>query len=204
MTTKAPAWATKQKAERVELKAARLAALYLLRDELGATPKTHLAEALGISRWTYDRLLASLPEVEINIRIVQDRIKQEIEMDTYYINEEMLGDTATEQDARRMVELLAARGYDVAYGHGYGQDEDAIPTAVWEECLDIISRGDADEARRIAVEAVEYADGEGYPVAGTTVVGIDDNGYWVSDNGEEVNGLTKEQAIEIIIENLTA
>src|SRR5690606_39434517 len=65
--SKAPRWATRQKAERVELKAARLAALYLLRDELGSTPKTHLAEALGISRWTYDRLLASLPAVDANI-----------------------------------------------------------------------------------------------------------------------------------------
>ena len=77
MPTKAPAWATKQKAERVELKAARLAALYLLRDELGATPKAHLAAALGISRWTYDRLLASLPDVEANLAAVRQAITDE-------------------------------------------------------------------------------------------------------------------------------
>lgn len=59
-------------------------------------------------------------------------------------------------------------------------------------------------ARKLAIESIEHADAEGQPVANTTVVGKDDNGYWVTDNGEEVNGLTKEQAIEIIVENLTA
>lgn len=59
-------------------------------------------------------------------------------------------------------------------------------------------------ARKLAIETIEYADAEGEPVADTTVVGKDANGYWVTDNGEEVNGLTKEQAIEIIVENLTA
>lgn len=60
----APPWA-KTQAERVETKAAHLAALYLLqRDgELPSVPKTQLADALGISRWTLDRYLASLPEV---------------------------------------------------------------------------------------------------------------------------------------------
>lgn len=60
----------------------------------------------------------------------------------------------------------------------------------------------AQEARKLAVETIEFADAEGQPVEYTTVVGIDENGYWVSDNGEAVNGLTKEQAIEIIVENL--
>ncbi len=89
MTTTAPAWATKQKAERVELKAARLAALYQMRDQLHGTPKTHLAEALGISRWTYDRLLASLPEVNENIRLIKIAIEQEIQpMTTQLYNAE--------------------------------------------------------------------------------------------------------------------
>jgi hypothetical protein len=60
------------------------------------------------------------------------------------------------------------------------------------------------KARKLATEAVEFADTEGYPVEDTTVVGKDDSGYWVTDNGEEVNGLSKAQAIEIIVENLTA
>jgi hypothetical protein len=34
-------------------------------------------------------------------------------MDVYYISDEMLGDGATEDDARRMVEILTERGYDV-------------------------------------------------------------------------------------------
>lgn len=59
-------------------------------------------------------------------------------------------------------------------------------------------------ARQLAIETIEHADAEGTPVADTTVVGIDANGYWVADNGEEVNSLTKLQAIEIIVENLTA
>lgn len=61
----------------------------------------------------------------------------------------------------------------------------------------------AAQARKLAIETIEHADEAGQPVADTTLVGKDANGYWVTDNGEEVNGLTKEQAIEIIIENLS-
>lgn len=61
------------------------------------------------------------------------------------------------------------------------------------------------KALQTAVFAVADADREGTPVADTTVVGIDENGkYWVTDNGEEVSDLTREQAIEIIVENLTS
>lgn len=62
----------------------------------------------------------------------------------------------------------------------------------------------ATAARKLAIETIEYADAEGQPVAETTVVGLTDGKYWVTDNGEEVDGLTKEQAIEIIVENLTS
>lgn len=70
---RAPRWA-KQDAERVETKAAHVAALYILRRDgnMPRVPKTQLAEALGISRWTLDRYLASLPEVE---RIVGDVLR---------------------------------------------------------------------------------------------------------------------------------
>lgn len=63
----------------------------------------------------------------------------------------------------------------------------------------------ATQARKLAVEAIELAGlgSEGEPVAQTTVVGKDEYGYWVTDNGEEVSGLSKEKAIEIIVENLT-
>ena len=37
-------------------------------------------------------------------------------MNTYCINEQMLGDAATAEQAKRMVELLTKRGYDVEYG----------------------------------------------------------------------------------------
>lgn len=60
-------------------------------------------------------------------------------MNTYYISEQMLGDDATEQDARRMVELLTERGYNVEYGDALGQDEATISDSDWSDALDIIS-----------------------------------------------------------------
>lgn len=60
-------------------------------------------------------------------------------MNTYYISEQMLGDEATEQDARRMVEILSAKGYDVEYGDTIGQEEDEIATQDWEAALDEVS-----------------------------------------------------------------
>lgn len=62
-------------------------------------------------------------------------------MNTYYISAEMLGDEATDDDARRMVKILEARGYDAEYGHPRSyQSDDDIATKDWEEGLDIISR----------------------------------------------------------------
>lgn len=60
---RAPAWARDTAAERVQHKAARIAALHLLADRLADVPKTELAAALGVSRWTLDRDLAARPEV---------------------------------------------------------------------------------------------------------------------------------------------
>lgn len=60
----------------------------------------------------------------------------------------------------------------------------------------------AAKARALAIETIAFASAEGQPVAETTVVGINESGYWVTDNGEEVSGLTKDGAIEIIVENL--
>lgn len=59
---------------------------------------------------------------------------------TYRIDEQMLGDEATVEDARRMVEILTERGYDVEYGHSTSQGEDTIANKDWEDGLDIISR----------------------------------------------------------------
>lgn len=64
---RAPRWARTTQAERVEHKAARIAALYLLSGELGGVPKTDLAAALGVSRWTLDRDLAALPDVAAHV-----------------------------------------------------------------------------------------------------------------------------------------
>jgi len=58
----------------------------------------------------------------------------------YYVEPEMLGDTATDANARRMVELLQERGVDAALGSPLQSDHDpdACPDAVWEQCLDVI------------------------------------------------------------------
>lgn len=59
------------------------------------------------------------------------------------------------------------------------------------------------QARNLAISAIESVHkGDHQPVAEATIVGLNDSGYWVTDNGEEVNGLTREQAIDIIVENL--
>lgn len=59
---------------------------------------------------------------------------------TYYVEPEMLGDAATDADARRMVELLIERGVDAALGSPlqYDHDPDECPDAVWEACLDAL------------------------------------------------------------------
>ena len=71
----APSWAQRQTGERAPAKAARLAALYLLRDELPSIPKVQMAARLGVSRWTYDRLLADVSEVESQIEQVREAIE---------------------------------------------------------------------------------------------------------------------------------
>ena len=64
-------------------------------------------------------------------------------------------------------------------------------------------------ARQLAEDAIAVLTGPGDSewVEDMTVVGLHSDGsglYFVTDNGEEVNGLTKAEAIEIIVENLTA
>lgn len=60
------------------------------------------------------------------------------------------------------------------------------------------------ETALTTVDAGGYDDTYEYVGATTIVVGRDNHGYWVTDNGEEVNGLTRTQAKAAIIENLTA
>jgi len=60
---------------------------------------------------------------------------------TYFINEEMVGNEATREDAKKMVELLSDRGYDVEYGQSITQtgfDDDGQPViddTDWDDCL---------------------------------------------------------------------
>jgi len=71
-------------------------------------------------------------------RMYREEIK---DMSTYYITNAMLGDQATADDARRLVALLAQRGYDVAYGNPRrDQRDEEIRQADWNDCLDILSR----------------------------------------------------------------
>lgn len=73
------------------------------------------------------------------ITIIVDRMyREEAKMKTYYIHEEMIGPDATEDDARRMAELLQAHYGDAAqveYGESIDPDRDRIPENVWQELL---------------------------------------------------------------------
>jgi len=64
----------------------------------------------------------------------------------------------------------------------------------------------AKQAKQLAQDAMDVvAVGEPESVADTTVLVLNADGtYSVCDNGEEVAGLTEQQAIDIIVENLTA
>lgn len=73
---RAPRWAQRTAAERVEQKAARIAALHLLGGELGDVPKIDLAAALGVSRWTLDRDLAALPEVAAHVERITALLRE--------------------------------------------------------------------------------------------------------------------------------
>lgn len=65
---------------------------------------------------------------------------------------------------------------------------------------------DKREATRLAKEAIQtVAVGDPSPVADMTVLFLNEDGtYSVVDNGEEVDGLDEQNAIRIIVENLTA
>jgi hypothetical protein len=79
-------------------------------------------------------------QIGIN-QLHQQETKTMTSQTTYCISEAMLGGEATEQDARRMVELLTERGYNVEYGDSHcWQFEDEILTSDWDAALDIISQ----------------------------------------------------------------
>ena len=67
-----PKWTDARQNQRSEGRAARVTALYLLSKDgkLPDIPKTQLAKRLGISRWTLDRDLASVDEVDGQIEEV--------------------------------------------------------------------------------------------------------------------------------------
>ena len=51
-------------------------------------------------------------------------------------------------------------------------------------------------------EAIKNADETGTHIADAVYIGKDENGYWVTDNGEEISGLSAEDAARIAEENL--
>ena len=64
-----PKWTERTQDTRNDGRPARIAALYLLtkRGELPDIPKTRLAERLGVSRWTLDRDLSSVAEMDSQV-----------------------------------------------------------------------------------------------------------------------------------------
>lgn len=63
----------------------------------------------------------------------------------YFIEAAMLYNLATDDHARRMVELLTERGYNVEFApsmtaNNANDNKDMVPQSVWNQCLDIISR----------------------------------------------------------------
>ena len=74
---RAPKWAVDRRSDQDSSKAARIAALYLLREEIADVPKTHLAGALGISRWTLDKDLAAMQETAGYMEKMQELLQEE-------------------------------------------------------------------------------------------------------------------------------
>jgi hypothetical protein len=72
-----PNWTQNEQDRRNDGRPARLAALYILkqRHELPDIPNTQLAKRLGISRWTLDRDLASVDEIDALVNAMIDTIK---------------------------------------------------------------------------------------------------------------------------------
>lgn len=58
-----------------------------------------------------------------------------------------------------------------------------------------------DSARK-AAHAVDSLQLDEYTHVEDCIVGMSEDGYWVSDNGEEVEALTRDGAIQILTENL--
>ncbi len=62
--------------------------------------------------------------------------------DTYYISEQMLGNEATEQDARTMVEYLRRADYNVEYGSNMNRHPAPFSDLEWQYGLDVINKGE--------------------------------------------------------------
>lgn len=58
---------------------------------------------------------------------------------TYYLSEASLGDEGTEDDARRMVDILKGMGYDAEYTNVPNSVDSIIPFEVWDTALGILS-----------------------------------------------------------------
>lgn len=70
----APKWTENEAHERATAKAAHVIALHILNEtgQMPSAPKTDLAQALGVSRWTLDRYLATLEDAQqLALQIVE-------------------------------------------------------------------------------------------------------------------------------------
>ena len=74
-----PKWTKRTQDTRNDGRPARIAALYLLtkRGELPDIPKTQIAERLSVSRWTLDRDLSSVAEMDNQVAEMMKLIASE-------------------------------------------------------------------------------------------------------------------------------
>jgi biotin operon repressor len=78
---KAPKWSINLIHKRTKLKAARMTALYLYRNQLTGITKTNIAKALGVSRWTLDKDLASLSRIGFHIETLEKQLGELLEQE---------------------------------------------------------------------------------------------------------------------------
>lgn len=73
-----PKWTAARSLERSEGRAARILAIYILQmaGEWPDAPNVQIAEALGISRWTLDRDLASVEELNAKVEEIRELLAQ--------------------------------------------------------------------------------------------------------------------------------
>lgn len=71
-----PPWATSTTADRLENKAACVLVLYLRRRQLANVDRQALADALGVSRWTLERYMATVDRIPEYLDALDELLKR--------------------------------------------------------------------------------------------------------------------------------